>query len=102
MAVPDLLDLPRELRDMIYGYLHTKRPASFWRWRLSQADSSLTGGSGEFHVHNMPFLDPLLVCSQFRDNTPPHLGSPKSQPQSRWVQDPVTHGATLTTRDWRV
>jgi hypothetical protein len=64
MASPSLLGLPRELRDIIYSYVHTEYLINEWAWRPSRQPSS-DWTKGE--IHNAPAPSLLLVCSQLQD-----------------------------------
>jgi hypothetical protein len=64
MASPSLLGLPRELRDIIYSYVHTEYLINEWAWRPRRQPSS-DWAKGE--IHNAPAPSLLLVCSQLHD-----------------------------------
>jgi hypothetical protein len=57
MATPSLLDLPRELRDILYGYLHQEIETE-WPW------STYTGCPGKLTFKNAPLPSLLFVHSQ--------------------------------------
>jgi hypothetical protein len=64
MPPPTLLTLPRELRDMIYSYLHGDVVA-FKHWKCPPKDHDRSWAYGK--IHNLPLLSPLLVCAQIHD-----------------------------------
>jgi hypothetical protein len=66
MATLHLLGLPRELRDIIYGYVHREVAVQRWVYRLDHHQRPLYR-SEDFAFSGVPIPDLLLVNTQIHD-----------------------------------